>query len=181
MNLFNTLTAVIERPGVLAEKEPPADIWRVGLLGYTLGALGLFVFLRMFSAVPPGILSFFMVLLFVLSGNMLLAAITHLCIELTGAGGRAARLFLAFGYADFFLVLLVPLGFYVKLDFLNVALCFWLCFGFIIYVRAMLVQKLYPVSANKAALSVWLPYAGFISLAVLGFGYTVAWLVWLVV
>ena len=181
MNLFNTLAAVIERPETLLRQEAPAELWRAGLLGYLLGTLGIFTFFRLFAVIPPGVLSFSLVLFFVLSANLLFAAITHLFMDLTGAGGRAARLFLAFGYADFFLTLLVPLGFLAKLNYINEIVCFWLCFGIVVYARAMLVQKLYPVSANKAALSVWLPYFGFITLFVLAFSYSVAWLVWLLV
>ncbi|OGS11441.1 MAG: hypothetical protein A2234_04240 [Elusimicrobia bacterium RIFOXYA2_FULL_58_8] len=181
MDHFNTLGAVIERPELLACEEPPADLGRVGLLGYVAGALGIFVFLRMFSVVLPGILSFLMVLFFVLAANLLFAALTHLFMELTGARGRAARLFLAFGYSDFFLALLVPLGFFAKLGSLNAFLCFCLCAAAVLYARVMLVRRLYPVSANKAVLSVWLPYAGVVCLVFFGFTYFMAWLIWLII
>lgn len=180
MNPFNTLEAVIERPAALADAERLPDLGRTSMLGYALGTLGLFEFLRMYSLVPPGVLSFLLVLFFVLSGNLLFAAITHMFMELTGVRGSAARLFLAFGYSDFFMTLLVPLGFFAKLDFLNEFLAFCLCLAVVTYARVRLVRKLYPVSANKAVLSVGIPYAGFMCLGFFGFAYSMAWLIWFV-
>ncbi|MEI7527877.1 MAG: hypothetical protein WCK76_02930 [Elusimicrobiota bacterium] len=181
MDNFNTLEAVIDRPEMLADSRLPANFGQTGLLGYVLGTLGFFTFLRMLSAVPPGVMSFMMVLLFVLAANFLFAAIMHLFMELTGVKGSASRLFLAFGYSDFLLTLLVPAGFFAKLDYLNAFFGFCLCFAAVLYARVMLVRRLYPVSSNKAALSVGLPYAAFMGLAFFGFIYSIAWLVWLVI
>jgi len=180
INPFNTLESVIERPEVLADKEPLAGLGRTGMLGYVLGTLGLFVYFRMFSVVPPGKISFLLMLSIVLLVNLLFTAVMHLFMELTGVSGRAGRLFHAFGYSDYFLTLLVPAGFFVKLGFLNAFFCFCLCFSVVVYARVALVRKLYPVSANKAVLSVGLPYALFSGLAVLGFSSSIYWLVWLV-
>ena len=180
MDNFNVLAAVIERPDALSGDDISTDAWRSGLSGYALAALGTFVFFRMFSLIPPGILSFLVLLLFMLSADLLLAAVTHLFMELTGAGGRAARLFLAFGYADFFLILLVPLGFFAKWHVLSAFWTFCLCAALVIYARIVLVRRLYPVSANKAALAVWLPYAAFMGLGIFGLSYFIVWLLWLV-
>lgn len=180
MDYFNTLEAVIERPELLAAAGKPAGLGRTGMLGFALGTLGLFTFFRLYAALPPGVMSFLLVLSFVLAGDLLLAAITHLFMELTGSGGNAARLFLAFGYSDFFMALLVPLAFFSKLNLVNAFLGFCLCLGLVLYARVRLVRRLYPVSANKAALSIAVPYAGFMLLAFLAFVYSLGWLVWLV-
>jgi len=161
MDYFNTLEAVIERPELLAAAGKPAGLGRTGMLGFALGTLGLFTFFRLYAALPPGVMSFLLVLSFVLAGDLLLAAITHLFMELTGSGGNAARLC-------------------SKLNLVNAFLGFCLCLGLVLYARVRLVRRLYPVSANKAALSIAVPYAGFMLLAFLAFVYSLGWLVWLV-
>lgn len=181
MNPFDTLGALIDGPEILAGPERPRGLGRTGLLGYFAGTLGLFAFLRMNSGVPPGILSFSTVLTFVLAANFFFAGVIHLFLDLTGAKGAASRLFLAFGCSDFLFALLVPLGFLAKLEILNGFLWLCLCFAAVVYARVRLIRRLYPVSINKALLSIWLPYAGlgFIFSAV--FIYSLAWLVWLVI
>ncbi|HNW44522.1 MAG TPA: hypothetical protein PKI19_08450 [Elusimicrobiales bacterium] len=181
MDYLNILEEVIERPEALAAAEAPAELGRAGLAGYALGTLGIFTFLRLQSAVPPGVMSFLMVLFFVLAGNLLLAAITHLFMDLTDARGSAARLFLAFGYTDYFFTLLVPAGFFVRLGYLGAFFSCCLCLAIVLYARIGLVRKLYPVSANKAALSVGVPYAGFFTLGMFAFVYGLAWLIWLLI
>lgn len=181
MNLFKTLENLIDRPETLGAPERPEGLGRAGLLGYFAGTLGLFTFLRMQSAIPPGAASFLFVLLFVLGANFFFAGVMHLFMDLTGARGSAARLFLAFGCSDYLLTLLVPMGFFAGLGLLGGFI--WLCLGFlaVIYARVRLVRRLYPVSINKALLSVWLPYAGFSVIFFSAFIYGLVWLVWLVV
>jgi hypothetical protein len=122
-----------------------------------------------------------MVLLFVLSANFFFAGVMHLFMDLTGVRGSASRLFLAFGCSDYFMALLVPLAFFAKLNVINGFLLFCLCFLVVLYARVRLVRRLYPVSAAKALLSVWLPYAGLGAVCFTVFVYSIAWLVWLVV
>ena len=181
MNPFAALETMIDRPETLAGEARPESLGRTGLLGYFAGTLGLFVCLRMFSAVPPGILSFSVVLLLVLGANFFLASSMHLFMDFTGVKGSASRLFLAFGCSDYFLALLVPLAFFVKLEVLNGFLCFCFCSLVVIYTRVRLVLRLYPVSINKALLSLWLPYAGLCAISFIVCVYSIAWLVWLVV
>ncbi|MBI4351770.1 MAG: hypothetical protein HY550_10040 [Elusimicrobia bacterium] len=181
MNPFTALENFLERPEMLAEEPRPAGLGRTGLLGYFAGTLGLFAALRMFSAVPPGIMSFAVVLLFVLALNYFLASSIHLFMDFTGARGGAGALFLAFGYTDYFLALLVPLTFFAKLEVLNGFLWFCLCFLLVVYARVRLIRGLYPVSANKALLSLCLPYAALGAVGFMAFVYSIAWLVWLVV
>lgn len=181
MNPFATLENVINRPETLAGEVRPEGLGHTGLLGYFAGTLGLFVFLRMFSAVPPGILSFAVALALVLSLNYFLASAMHLFMDLTGAKGSAGRLFLAFGCTDYFLALLVPLAFFAKLQLISAFLWFCLCFLLLFYARVRLVRRLYPVSINKALLSLCLPYAGLGAALFAAFGYSIAWLVWLAV
>ncbi|MDO8803437.1 MAG: hypothetical protein Q7R35_03310 [Elusimicrobiota bacterium] len=181
MDLFSALELVIVRPETLVAEARPEGFGRTGLLGYFFGTLGLFVCLRMFSAVPPGMMSFGVVLTLVLAANFFFASSIHLFMDFTGAKGSASRLFLAFGCSDYFLALLVPLAFFAKLDVLNGFLWFCLCFLVVIYARVRLVRRLYPVSTNKALLSVWLPYAGLCAVFFVSFVYSLAWLVWLVI
>ncbi|MEK7721957.1 MAG: hypothetical protein AAB359_06170 [Elusimicrobiota bacterium] len=181
MNIFAALETIIDRPETLAGETGPEGLGRTGLLGYFAGALGLFVFLRMFSAVPPGIMSFAVMLTLVLAFNFFLASSIHLFMDFTGARGSAARLFLAFGFTDYFLALLVPLAFFAKLEVLNGFLWFCLCFLVMFYSRVRLVRRLYPVSTNKALLSIWLPYAGLCAVVFTACVYSLAWLVWLVI
>ena len=181
MNPITTLELLVEDPAALLAAERPEGLGRTGLLGYFAGALGFFVFMRLFSAVPPGVVSFLVVLAFVLAFNFFFAGVMHLFLDLTGARGSAGRLFLAFGCSDLLLSLLVPLAFFSKLGYVNVFLA--LCLGvlLVIYARVRLVRRLYDVSSNKALLAVWLPYAGLSALLFTGFIYAVAWLAWLII
>lgn len=181
MDPFSALEAFIERPETLAGEEKPAGLGRAGLLGYFAGTLGVFTFLRMFSAVPPGIMSFLVVLTLLLAFNYFLASSIHLFMDFTGARGSAARLFLAFGLSDYFLALLVPAAFFAKLHFLSAFLWFCFCVLVMFYARVRLLRRLYPVSTNKALLSLWLPYAGLGAVFFTAGVYSIAWLVWLIV
>ncbi len=178
---FIPLSEILDRPETLAADPGPAGLGRTCMLGYLAGTLGLFVFLRLFSGVPPGFLSFTVVLLFVLAANFFFAGIIHLFMDLTGSGkGSAARLFLAFGLTDYFLALLVPLAFFAKAGALNGFLWFCLCSLLVLCARIRLVRRIYPVSVNKATLSVSLPYAGLFAAGMLVAIYSIAWLLWLV-
>ncbi len=181
MNPFKTLEKLLDDPAGLMVTRSAEGLGQTGLLGYFAGTLGFFVYLRMFSAVPPGALSFCVVLLFVLGANFVFASMMHLFMDMTGAGGSAARLFLAFGCSDLLLSLLVPLAFFAKLGYVNAFLALCLCFLLVIYARVRLVRRLYPVSTAKALLAVWLPYAGLSAFFFTAFTYSMVWLVWLVV
>lgn len=181
MNPLKTIETLVDDPAALLAAERPAGLGRTGLLGYAAGTLGFFVFLRLFSAVPPGAISFLVVLCLVLAFNLFFAGLIHLFLDLTGARGSAARLFLVFGCSDLLLSLLVPLAFFAKLGYINGFLALCLCFLAVIYARVRLVRRLYSVSANKALLAVWLPYAGLSAVLFTVFVYSIAWLVWLVI
>ncbi len=181
MNPFSTLENLIERPESLAGAERPEGLGRTGLLGYAAGTLGLFAFMRLSEAVPPGFLSFCVVLGFVLAANFFFAGVIHLFMSLTGEKGDAGRLFLAFGCADMFGALLVPLAFLARVGVLNGFLWLCACALLVLYARVRLVLRLYPVSANKAVLAVWLPYMAVGALFFAAMVYSIAWLVWLVI
>ncbi len=182
MSFFDTLTELLERPESVAASPRPAGLGRAAMLGYAAGALGLFAFLRLYAAVPPGVMSYAAALLLVLALNFLFAGIIHLFMDLTGSGaGSASGLFLAFGLSDYFMCLLVPLAFFAKLGFLGAPLWLCLCALLVLDVRLRLVRRLYPVARNKAALAVVLPYLWFWLLSLLAFTYGLAWLVWLLV
>ena len=180
MNLLKTLENLIDRPETLGAPERPEGLGRAGLLGYFAGTLGLFVFMRMQSAIPPGVASFLFVLLFVLAANFFFAGVMHLFMDLTGVRGSASRLFLAFGCSDYLLTLLVPMGFFSGLDLLGGFIWLCLCLLAVVYARVRLVRRLYPVSTSKALLSVWLPYAGFSLVFFAAFAYGLVWMIWLI-
>lgn len=181
MNPINTLAALIDNPGLLVAAERPEGLGRTGLLGYLAGTLGVFAWLRMYSAVPPGFLSFTAVLLCLLGLNFLMAALLHLFMDLTGARGGAARLFLAFGCTDFLMSLLIPMAFFAKLNLVGAFVAYSACVALLVYARVRIVKRVYAVSANKAALGVLLPYAWLGAAAFVASVYSLAWLVWLVV
>jgi hypothetical protein len=51
----------------------------------------------------------------------------------------------------------------------------------VIYARVRLVRRLYPVSGNKALLSVWLPYFGLSAVFFSAFLYGLVWVIWLLI
>lgn len=181
MNPFNTLGALIDRPELLAAEEKPEGLGRASMLGYFCGTLGIFMFLRIFSAVPPGFISFTLVLMLVLALNFFMAGVIHLFMDLTGASGRAGRLFQSFGLTDYLLTMLVPVAFLAKAGTLSAFIWYCLCVLLLIYARVRIVRRLYPVSANKAVLSVMLPYAGIFTVAFLASVYFLAWMIWLMI
>jgi len=181
MNPIKTLETLLDEPAALLAAQRPEGLGRTGLLGYAAGALGFFIYLRLHSMVPPGVLSFCVMYMFWLAANFFFAAVVHMFMDMTGAGGSASRLFLAFGCSDFLLSLLVPLAFFAKLGYINAFLALCLCFLLVIYARVRLIRRLYPVSVNKAILAVWLPYAGLSALFFTAFIYSIAWMVWLVI
>lgn len=183
MNPLATLELLVDSPEAIAAAERPEGLGRTGLLGYAAGTLGLFLFLRMLSAVPPGLLSFLVVFAFVLSANYLFAAVIHLFMDLTGApsSAGAARLFLAFGCSDYLMAMLLPFGFLHGAKLFHWLPGFLVCAAVLLYSRVRLTRRLYPVSNNKAFLSLLLPYFGFFSLFFVGMIYGFIWLVWLIV
>ncbi|HBA60551.1 MAG TPA: hypothetical protein DCZ92_06990 [Elusimicrobia bacterium] len=181
MDSFHVLTEVLQRPALLAGPERLTGINRTGIFGYFTGTLGAFMFMRLYSAIPPGVMSFMMVFGFVIALNLLLAAVIHLFMEMTDAPGSAHRLFTAFGYSDYLLTLLLPLGFIAKLNYIPPFVCIFLCAGLVVYARVMLIKRVYPVSVNKALLAIALPYAAFMTVCFFGAIYSLAWFVWLLI
>lgn len=181
MNPLDFLGTLLERPELLTAEPRPAGLGRAAMLGYAAGTLGGFMFLRLFSAVPPGVVSYLVVLAFVLAANFLFSGVTHLFMDLTGARGAAGRLFLAFGLSDYFFALLVPLAFFSKLGAPGAFLSVCLVLAIVVTARVRYIRRLYPVSSNKALLGVLLPYAAAMCVCFLAFVYSMAWLVWLIV
>lgn len=180
MNPVAALAELIDRPESLLDEPRPAGLGRAAFLGYFAGTFGAFAFLRLFGVVPPGVVSFLVVFTFVLAANWAAAGATHLFMDLTGArGGGAGRLYLAFGLSDYLFALLVPLGLLSKLGLPGAFASACFCLLLVVWARTRYIARLYPVSRNKAALGVVLPYAAGFSLAFLAFVYWFAWLIWL--
>lgn len=184
MGLIATLENLLDRPETLAAPAKPEGLGRAGVLGYAAGTAGVFLFLRMNGAVPPGLLSFLVAFSFVLSANYLFAASIHLFMDLTGApapAAGAARLFLAFGCTDYLMGMLVPFGFLDGVKALHWLPGLLICVAALLYARVRVIRRLYPVSNNKSVLSLLLPYFAFGALFFVGMVYGLVWLVWIVV
>jgi hypothetical protein len=100
---------------------------------------------------------------------------------MTGVQGGALRLFFLFGLTEFFLALLIPLGFLANLDYLNPAADLFLCFIIIIVARVSLIRRLYSISRNKALLSIAMPYAAVLTGFFMVLIYAIVYAVWLIV
>lgn len=181
MNGFDALVSLFDKPGSLSAESEPDGLGQAGLIGYAAGAVGFFVFMRLFSALPPGNVSFLSVFALILAADMAFTGFMHLFMELTGVKGSASRLFLSFGCTNLLFALLVPLGFLSKLRGGGAFLPFLVCLLGVLYARVALVRRLYPVSFNKAALAVWLPYAVFGGAFFLGFTYLMVWSFWVLI
>jgi len=179
MAIFETIEAAAAGRWPGPDGEAPAGFGRAGMLGYAAGTLGIFAYMRLYSSVPPGLISWLALLLSALALNLLMAALIHLFMDLTGARGSAARLFQAFGWSDYLLALLPPAGIFAKLGAGRAFLPYAVCAAAVLAARVYFVRRLYGVSGNKAALAVVLPYFSFWVLGVFWFSYLTAWLVWL--
>ncbi|HAH33071.1 MAG TPA: hypothetical protein DCL44_12230 [Elusimicrobia bacterium] len=181
MEFFGALSELIDSSKETLENRSGIAFARPGLVGYAVGTLSIFIFLRMCSLVPPGLFSFLSLLAAVLAFNFFFAGVIHLFLEMTGAPGSAVRLFSLFGVGEFFWILLLPFGFLGKLGYFNSFLGCSLCFLLVFYARTNYIGHLYLVSRNKALLAVWLPYAGIATALMAAFIYSIVWLVWMVV
>lgn len=179
MNFFTVLSDVIDDPRGFLSRTGPGGFGWAGFAGYLVGLFSVFVFLRMFSAVPPGIFSFGNVFLFALAGNFLLAAFMHLFLAMTGAEGDALKLFQAFGLTELFWSLLIPLGFLAKLNFLTPLSGCLLCLCVVLLARISLARRLYTISRGKALLALTLPYAAAMCGFFMAFVYLMVYAVWL--
>lgn len=180
MNFLTVLSDVIDDPQGFLDRTKAGGIAWAGFAGYLLGVFSLFVFLRMFSAVPPGIFSFGNVFAFALAMNFMLAALMHLFLVMTGAEGDALKLFQAFGLTDLFWSLLIPLGFLAKLSYLTPMWDCLLCLCVVLLARISLARRLYTISRAKALLALTLPYAAAVSGFFMAFVYIIVYAVWLV-
>jgi hypothetical protein len=179
MSLIESIAELVEEPRSFVGRADVRGMGRAGIFGYVCGTLSVFVFLRLFSVVPPGLFSFLNVLALVLGVNFCFAAGIHLFLEMTGASGNALRLFFIFGLTELFWSLLIPLGFAAKLGYLNPAVDCLMVFTIVILARISLMRRLYVISRKKALLSLGLPYAAFFAGTFMAFVYSVVCLVWL--
>ncbi|MFA6434966.1 MAG: hypothetical protein WCW52_09755 [Elusimicrobiales bacterium] len=181
MTLISTISDLLDDPQGVIGRTSRRELGWAGMSGYGLGIFSLFIFLRLFSAVPPGAYSYASLLLLGLGVNFCFAAGIHLFLEMTGAEGDALKLFFLFGLTELFMMLLIPLGFLARLDYLNPVADFFLCFAVIIAARVSIIRRLYSISRNKALLSAAMPYAAVFSGFFMLLVYAIVYLVWLVV
>lgn len=181
MSLISTVAELVDEPRNFVDRAEVREMGRAGLFGYLCGIFSIFIFLRMFSAVPPGIFSFLNVLALVLGVNFCFASGIHLFLEMTGAGGNALRLFFLFGLTELFWILLIPLGFLAQPGYLNSGAACLLVFVIVMLARISLMRRLYVISRKKALLSLSLPYAAFLAGFFILFVYAIVCLVWLII
>ena len=181
MNLIENVSDLVDEPQGFIDRAGSREIGWAGVAGCLIGTLSIFTFLRLFSAVPPGVYSFLNVLAIVLGINFLFASAMHLFLEMTGSRGAALKLFFLLGVTDFFWAVLIPLAFLAKLEYLNPVADFLLVFVIILLARISLMRRLYSISRNKALLALGLPYAALSAGLFMLFIYVVVYLVWLVI
>jgi hypothetical protein len=181
MNLISTVTDLLDDPQGFINRAGGREHGWAGIFGYLLGTFSIFTFMRLFSAVPPGVYSFAIVLLLALGVNFYFASVIHLFLEMTGAGGSALKLFFLFGLTELFWALLIPLGFLANLNYMNPVADFLVCSVVIIIARISVIRRLYSISRNKALLSIAMPYVGVFIGSFMFSIYAIVYLVWLVV
>ncbi|MEA3306929.1 MAG: hypothetical protein U9Q34_03990, partial [Elusimicrobiota bacterium] len=135
MPVVDTLGGLIDSTESFIENNENTEFSFSGFLGYFIGALSFFVFLRMFNLVPAGTFSFFILFAALLCGNFIFAGIIHLFLELMGKKGDVLKLFYLSGIAEFFWSILIPLGFAAKLDYINSVLVLVAVFALVIMAR----------------------------------------------
>ncbi len=180
MSFIATLAELVDEPRNFIDRADIRKTGRAGLTGFLFGALSLFIFLRLFSAVPPGGSSLLIVLFAVLMVNFASASAMHLFLEMTGAGGSALRLFFLFGFTELLWTALLPLGFLAKAGFIGPTAALLLCLCAILAARISLMRRLYVISRNKALLALSLPCAALTATFIIFFIYAIVYVVWLV-
>lgn len=181
MNPISFVAELLDDPQSFIDRAAGRELGRAGIAGYLIAALSIFIFLRLFSAVPPGAYSFTNILALSLGAGFVFASVVHLFLEMTGARGDAIKLFFLLGLTDFFWALLIPLGLMAKLGYLSPASDFLLCFIVVSAARISAIRLLYYTATPKAVLSISLPYAALFAGCFLLFVYGIVYLVWLVI
>jgi len=181
MTVLNTLADLLDNRSPYSANKALPGFGYSGVSGYALGAISFFVFARLFDAVPPGIVSFVMVFTFMLCIDIILAAMTHLFLSLTGVKeGSAAMMFSAFGCSNLAFTFLLPLGIISKAGTHGAFLSFAAVLLLALLLRIKLLKRIYSVSFKKALLFIWLPYAVLSGLVFIAGVYSVIWMVWLI-
>lgn len=181
MSLEDTISGLIDSPETFIRTNESGDFSFAGFLGYFVGAISFFLFLRMFNLVPAGTFSFLMLFATLLCGNFIFAGIIHLFLELMGKKGDILKLFFLGGIAEFFWSILLPLGFAAKLDYLNSVLVLFAVFCLVIMARIIFARHIYRLGGFKAFVAVATPY---FVLSLGGFIFAMcvfAWFIWLIV
>ena len=181
MNLIENVSDLVDEPQSFIDRASTGEMGWAGVSGCLIGTFSVFTFLRLFSAVPPGVYSFLNVLAIMVGINFFFASAMHLFLEMTGSRGAALKLFSLLGVTDFFWAVLIPLGFLAKLEYLNPVADLLLVFVIILLARISLMRRLYSISRNKALLALGLPYAALSAGFFMLFIYAIVYMVWLVI
>lgn len=181
MSVSDTISGLIDSPESFIKTNDSTEFSLPGFLGYFVGALSFFIFLRMFNLVPAGTFSFLILFATLLCGNFIFAGIIHLFLELMGKKGDILKLFFLSGVAEFFWSILIPLGFAAKLNYVNSVLVLLAVFSIVLLARILFARYIYRLGGFKAFIAVAAPY---FVLSLSGFVFSVcvfAWLIWLIV
>ncbi|MBU2530313.1 MAG: hypothetical protein KKD35_04665 [Elusimicrobia bacterium] len=181
MSIADTISGLIDSPESFIKTNENGAFSLAGFIGYFVGTLSFFIFLRMFNLVPAGTFSFFILFATLLCGNFIFAGIIHLFLELMGKKGDALKLFFLSGIAEFFWCILIPLGFAAKLNFLNSVVVLFTVFGLVIAARIIFAKYIYRLGGFKAFIAIATPY---FVLSMGGFIFAIcvfAWVIWLIV
>jgi hypothetical protein len=160
----------------------------LGVLSFLIGGLSLFVA----HALSQGLVllsfswsSLALTLLFKVCAGFLMAALLHLILEIAGAKGSAASLFVLLGMASLVWALSVPMVLISRLVFNGSALATGTIFVIIgllsLSLKARSLQDNYQVGPGKAWVALLLPYLAVAVAGVLMFALAVAGLVFQIV
>lgn len=146
---------------MIAQRRPVA----LGILGFAVGALSLFVAQAVAGKLWPlafGWSSLGLMMLWELITGFLLAAILHMILDLGGVRGDGSALFVHLGLANAAWALAIPVALLVRLLAPHSAVLMtsvFLAVGFLtLFLKARSIQDNYNVSAARAWTTLGLPY-----------------------
>jgi hypothetical protein len=146
---------------LIAQRRPVA----LGILGFAVGALSLFVAQAVAGRLWPltfGWSSLGLMLLWKLTTGFFLAAIVHLILDLGGVRGSGSTLFVHLGLASVAWALAVPLSLLARLaaptSNLAMTAAFFAVGLLSVFLKARSIQDNYGVSGARAWTTLGLPY-----------------------
>lgn len=159
----------------------------LGTLCFMIGGLSLFVFHALQGLVFFSFSwsSLAMVLILKVLAGFLMTAILHMILDLSGAKGSAASLFVLLGLASLTWAVSVPLALLARLFFHNSSLAPGAIFAAVgllsLSLKARSLQDNYQIRLGRAWVSLMLPYLGLLVAGLMMFALAIAGLVFQIV